>query len=144
MAVSTAPMGVLPLRMSKMAGAPPHTMGAPALASWWMVMPLKHSAACCTTEPSSVTGAAAPASGMETISAGTPARASSIRLPAPNLLQMSGGEGQTSKTACGFSASAARPPVKIASISSMTCSVSFENAPVTIGLPECNSTRYRR
>ena len=31
-----------------------------------------HSAACCTTEPASVTGAVAPASGMLTISAGTP------------------------------------------------------------------------
>src|ERR1022692_2045426 len=38
-----------------------------------------HSAACCTTEPARVTGAVAPASGMLTISAGTPARARSTR-----------------------------------------------------------------
>ncbi len=122
MAVSMAPMGVVPWRMSKIAGAPPQTMGAPGLASWWMVMPLMHSAACCTTEPSRVTGAAAPARGMETIWAGTPARARSIRFWAPKSLQISGGEGQTSNTACGFSASASRPPAKIASMSIMICS----------------------
>ena len=71
MAVSMAPIGVVPLRMSKMAGAPPHTMGAPGWTSWWMVMPLRHSAACWVMAPNSVTGAAAPASGIETISAGT-------------------------------------------------------------------------
>ena len=32
MAVSMAPMGVVPLRISKMAGAPPQTIGAPGLA----------------------------------------------------------------------------------------------------------------
>ena len=35
-----------------------------------MVIPDRHSAACCVTEPSKVTGEAAPASGMDTISAG--------------------------------------------------------------------------
>ena len=64
--------------------------------------------ACWTTEPSKVTGAAAPAKGIEISSAGTRARASSIRLPAPKSLQISGGDGHTSKTACGFSASAWR------------------------------------
>ena len=39
MAVSMAPMGALPVRMSKIAGAPPQTSGAPGPASWWMVMP---------------------------------------------------------------------------------------------------------
>jgi lysine 6-dehydrogenase len=59
-----------------------------------MVIPLMHSAACCTTEPSSVTGAATPARGIETISAGIAARARSIRLCEPNWLQISGGGGQ--------------------------------------------------
>ena len=125
MAVSTAPMGVVPLRISKIAGAPPHTMGEPGWASWWMAMPLRHSAACCTTEPRRVTGAAAPASGIETISAGTPARASSIRFCAPKSLQISGGEGQTSNTAWGFSARASCPPAKIASMSIMCCKVAY-------------------
>ena len=56
--------------------------------------------------------AAQRAMGIETISAGTPARASPIRLPAPNELQISGGEGHTSNTASGFSASPARPPAR--------------------------------
>ena len=45
-------------------------MGEPAFASWWIKIPLKHSAACCTTQPNNVIGAATPASGMDTISAG--------------------------------------------------------------------------
>ena len=50
-----------------------------------MTIPLRHSAACWTTEPTRVTGAAAPARGIETISAGTPARARSMRLLAAEL-----------------------------------------------------------
>ena len=51
MAVSTEPNGVPPLRMSNVDGAPPQTMGEPGCASWWMVMPDRHSAACCVTAP---------------------------------------------------------------------------------------------
>ena len=76
-------------------------MGLPGLASWWMVMPLRHSAACCTAEPMTVAGPVAPVSGMETSSAGTPVRAQSIRLAQVMSLQSRGGEGQTSKTARG-------------------------------------------
>ena len=132
------------MRMSKMAGAPPQMIGAPGWASWWMVIPLRHSAACCTTEPSKVTGAAAPASGMETIWTGTKARPRSIRFCAPNSLQISGGDGHTSKTACGFFSNPARPPAKIASMSIIAWSVSTEKAPVTIGFLEYSSTRYKR
>jgi len=42
-------------------------------------MPLMHSAAYCVIAPINVTGAVAPASGIDTISAGTPARARSTR-----------------------------------------------------------------
>jgi hypothetical protein len=73
---------------------------------------------------------------MDTISAGTPARASVIKLPAPKLLQINGGEGQTSKMARGFSRRASRPPANIASISIISWTVLLVNAPVTIGFLE--------
>ncbi len=72
-----------------------------------MVMPARHSAVCCVTVPSIVTGAAAPDNGTDTISAGMPARARAIKLPEAKLLQISGGAGQTSKMARGFSRAAA-------------------------------------
>jgi hypothetical protein len=105
-AVSIAPIGVVPTRMSRIAGAPPQTIGAPGRASWWMAIPERHSAACWTTLPMSVTGAAAPASGIDTICAGTPARARSMRLRHPSADHVSGGDGQTSKTARGLAARA--------------------------------------
>ena len=141
MAVSMAPIGVTPVRMSTMAGAPPHTIGAPGLASWWRTIPDRHSAACWTTEPTSVTGAAPPASGIETISAGTRARARSIRFRAPKAVQVRGGEGHTSKTARGRAASASRPPASSASRSIIAADPSGLKAPVTIGLAEPSSTR---
>ncbi len=141
MAVSTAPIGVAPLRMSKMAAAPPQTIGAPAPASWWIVIPARHSAVCCVMVPSMVTGAAAPDSGTDTISAGIPARASAIRFPAPKLDQIKGGAGHTSKIARGFSRAAWRLPANTASISIISCTVLFENAPVTIGFFEYSSAR---
>jgi hypothetical protein len=84
-----------------------------------MVMPERHSAACCVTAPSKVTGAAAPANGIETISAGIAARARAINWPAPKLDQINGGDGQTSKMARGCSRNLSRPPAKMASISIM-------------------------
>src|SRR5215213_11565854 len=101
-----------------------------------MVMPAKHSAVCCVTVPSIVTGAAAPESGTETISAGTEARASAIKLPEAKLLQIRGGAGQTSKIARGFSRAAADPPARIASMSIISVTVLFVKAPVTIGFLE--------
>ena len=80
-----------------------------------MTMPLMHSAACCTIEPDRVTGAVAPAKGMLTISAGTPASARSTRLCEANSDQFRGGEGQTSKIARGLLRSASVPPLSIAS-----------------------------
>jgi hypothetical protein len=145
-AVSTAPIGVAPERMSTIAGAPPHTMGAPDSASWWSTTPAIDSAACWTIDPISVTGAATPASGIEISSTGTCARARSIALRQANSDQVSGGDGQTSKTARGFSASAARPPASIASRSSITAEPRGEKAPVIIGLPvfmSTTNTRYR-
>src|SRR6476620_10569273 len=91
-----------------------------------------------------VTGAAAPESGTETISAGIPARASAIKLPAPKFDQINGGAGQTSKMARGFSRDASALPAKSASISIISCTVLFENAPVTIGFFEYSKARYRR
>jgi hypothetical protein len=139
-----APIGVDDARMSMIAGAPPQMIGEPGRASWWMTIPLRHSAACWTTDPTSVTGAAPPASGIETISAGTRARARSTRLCAPNSDQLSGGEGQTSKTARGRVASASRPPESIARRSIITCVVRALNAPVTTGLSEYSRTRKSR
>ena len=75
---------------------------------------LWHSAACCTTDPTKVTGAVAPAGGMLTISAGTPARARSTRFCEANTDQFSGGDGQTSKIARGLFRGASRPPLSMA------------------------------
>ena len=107
-------------------------------------MPLMHSAACCVIAPISVTGAVAPASGIDTISAGTPARARSIKFCDANPDQFSGGEGHTSNTARGFAFNASRPPQSTASRSIITCVVCALNEPVTIGLSEYHSTRNSR
>ncbi len=98
-----------------------------------MVMPLRFSAACCTTAAASVTGAVAPASGIDTSSAGIPARAQSIRFWQVRSDHSSGGDGQTSNTAIGRAASASSPPATSASISFITHQVSVRKAPVTIG-----------
>ena len=140
-----APIGVEPERMSTMVGAPPHTIGRAGPASWWRTMPPRVSAACWTMDPMSVTGAATPASGIEMSSAGTRARARSMTLRPPNSDQVRGGDGQTSNTARGRSASASRPPASIASSSIMTADPSRTvNAPVTTGLSELRSTRNSR
>ena len=136
-----APIGVEPERMSTMVGAPPHTMGDPASASWWRTMPARVSAACWTMDPMSVTGDATPASGMEMSSAGTRARARSMTLRHANSDQVRGGDGQTSNTARGRSTSASRPPASIASRSIMIADPRGVNAPVTTGFPEF--TRHR-
>jgi hypothetical protein len=52
---------------------------------------LRHSAACCTTDPTKVTGAVAPAGGMLTTSAGTPARARSTRFCEAKLTSSAAG-----------------------------------------------------
>ncbi len=103
-----------------------------------------HSAACCTTDPIKVTGAVAPASGMLTISAGTPARARSTRFCEANSDQFSGGDGQTSKMARGCWRRASRPPLSMASRSISVCRLCAENAPVTTGFSEYHSTSRRR
>ena len=62
-----------------MAGEPPQTTGAPGRGELAQsTTPESVSAACCTTLPTRVTGATKPASGIETNSTGTPARAQSI------------------------------------------------------------------
>ncbi len=128
--------------MSTMVGAPPHTTGVPASASWWRTIPASVSAACWTIDPISVTGAATPASGMEMSSAGTlrPGEVHDDCGPA-NSDQVRGGDGQTSNTARGRSASASRPPASIASRSIMIADPRGVNAPVTTGFPEF--TRHR-
>ena len=143
-AVSIAPIGVAPIRMSRIAGAPPHTIGAPGAAAWWITIPARHSAACCTTEPASATGAAPPARGIDTIWAGTPARASPIRHRDANEVQSSGGDGHTSKTARGRARSASVPPASTASRSSIGRRPSAVNAPVTTGLSDPSRTRRSR
>ena len=130
--------------MSTMVGAPPHTIGAPGSASWCRTMPASVSAACWTMDPIRVTGDATPASGIEISSAGTCARARSITLRQANSDQVRGGDGQTSNTARGFSASACRPPASSASRSIMIADPRGVNAPVTTGLFEWSMTRNRR
>src|SRR4030065_722014 len=93
--VLTSPMGVVPARISKAAGAPPHTIGEPGLASWPITTPLKLSAAWWTTAAARVTGDVAPAKGMETSCAGTPFLAQSIRFWQVKLLHNKGGGGET-------------------------------------------------
>lgn len=103
-----------------------------------------HSAACCVMDPASVTGAVAPARGMLTISAGTPARARSTRFCEANSDQFNGGEGQTSKMARGCRRRASRPPLSMATNSSSLCRLVAEKAPVTIDFSEYHSTSSRR
>src|SRR5690349_3790168 len=109
-----------------------------------MTMPASDSAACCTIEPANVTGAVAPASGMEISSAGTPARASRIRFSAANSDQFKGGDGQTANTAPGLARTASGPPASADSSSSMIPKVDTPNAPVTTGLSEYQSTNRKR
>ena len=123
--------------MSTIVGAPPHTIGRPGLGQ--LVEDDARpgdSAACWTIDPMSVTGDATPASGMEISSAGTRARARSMTLRHANSDQVRGGDGQTSKTARGLSASASRPPASSASRSIMIAEPRGVNAPVTTGLDE--------
>ena len=107
-------------------------------------MPVSTSAACCTTAPASVTGAVAPASGTEMISAGTPARASCTRFSPAKSVQWSGADGQTSKIARGFARSASTEPASAASRSIIRCVVVALKAPVTTGLFEYQRTRKSR
>src|SRR5690242_13799206 len=108
-----------------------------------MVIPPRHSAACCTTDPIKVTGAVAPASGMETISAGTPARASCTKFSLANSDQFKGGDGQTSKIARGILRFKV-PPESAARRVSMAFNVGALNAPVITGLFEYDNTRKSR
>ena len=73
--VSMAPMGVVPLRMSKLAGEPPKMTGAAGRASWPMTRPDRLSATCWTSVPAIVTGEVAPVRPIEMSSEGMPARA---------------------------------------------------------------------
>ena len=91
-----------------------------------------------------MTGAVAPAMGIDTISAGTPARARSTIFCEANSDQFSGGDGQTSKTALGFLRRLLGPPDSRASNSSNVCRLAPEKAPVTTGFRECHSTTSRR
>lgn len=134
--VSIAPIGVVPCLMSNAAGEPPHTIGAPGWASWWRITPERLSAACWTTISRSVTGDVAPPRGIETSSAGMPARAQSSRAWHVRSLHFSGGLGQQSKIASGLSARARVPPRTAASIAFMTSKASFWKVPVMTGFVE--------
>src|SRR5688572_28686684 len=107
-------------------------------------MPARHSAVCCVTVPSMVTGAAAPDNGTETISAGIAARANAIKFPDAKLLQINGGAGHTSKIARGLFFDSSCPPARIASMSIISVTVLFVKAPVTMGFFENNNARYKR
>src|SRR3972149_5395048 len=102
--VPTSPIGVVPWRMSKTDGEPPQTIGAPVLANWQIVIPLRHSAVCWTTAAAR----------------GTPPGG--------------GGGGQTSKAGGGFWPSSPPPPAAATSISLIVHQVSLRKAPVMIGL----------
>ena len=68
-----------------------------------MTTPLRVSAVCCTSEPTSVTGATKPASGMEMNSTGMDQRAQSTTFWLVTSLHLSGAVGQQEKTVSGFS-----------------------------------------
>ena len=57
-----------------------------------------------------------------------------MRLPAPKFDQINGGAGHTSKIARGLLLAASLLPAKIASISIISSTVLFVNAPVPIGI----------
>ena len=83
----------------------------------------------------------APANGMLTSSAGTRYCAQSIRFSQVISDHNSGGDGQTSKTAIGRSASASSLPATATSRSFIVPQVSTANAPVTTGLRVWRRTR---
>src|SRR3972149_6685677 len=95
--VFTSPIGVVPLRISNAAGAPPPTIGDPGAVSWWITTPLRLSAACSTTAAARVTGEVAPARGMETSSAGTPLRGQAIKFCTGRSLHSKGRGAQARK-----------------------------------------------
>ena len=123
-------MGVVPLRMSKLAGrAAEDDRARPRLASWQMTMPPRLSATCWTRVPESVTSEVAPVRPMEMSSLGMPARAESMRLWVVRWLHLRGGEGQASKMASGLAASSAALPRTATSMSRIGLKDSTRNRP---------------
>ena len=98
-----------------------------------MTIPLRFSAHCWTAASRSVTGAVAPAIGIETSSAGIPARAQSISAWQVRSLHFSGGLGQQSRIARGRRRSSVSPPLTARSISRIGANPSFRNVPVITG-----------
>ncbi len=139
-----APMGVVSWRTSKIAGEPPHTTGAPGAASCESTTPDSVSAACWTTLPTRVTGATKPASGIETSSTGTPARAQSITFWLVSTLHLRGAVGQQEKTHSGFSRSASAVPRTASCSSRITSNPPAPKAPVTTGFSPRRSERNSR
>ncbi len=116
-----------------MAGEPPQSMGAPAHAACAMTTPESVSAACCTIEPTRVTGATKPVSGIEMNSTGMPARAQSTTFWLVTSLHLSGAVGQHEKIVSGAARSASAEPRTITCRSRITSKASTVKAPVTTG-----------
>ena len=117
-------------------GAPPYITGAPGLTACARAMPARFSAVCTTSVPDRVTGPVAPVSGTEMISEGMPCLAASMMLCEVSTLQRSGEDGQASRMARGFSASAFSEPRTTLRISSVAGNDSSRKMPVMIGLSQ--------
>ncbi len=98
-----------------------------------MTMPLSVSAVCCTSVPTSVTGATKPESGIDTYSTGMPCVAQSTTFCEVTSLQRRGAVGQHENTAKGLAASSAWLPRTASWRSRMTAKASIVKAPVTTG-----------
>ena len=85
--------------------------GVPGLANWLITTPLRVSAVCCTSVPTTVTGLTNPERGMEMNSTGMEARAQSRRFWLVAWLHLMGGVGQQERTARGFRASSSALPL---------------------------------
>jgi hypothetical protein len=130
--------------MSKLAGDPPQSAGAPGHASWLMATPLSVSAVCSTSAPTTVTGETKPVRGIETYSTGMPARAQSTTFCDVTSLHLRGAVGQQEKIVRGFARSASAEPRTATWRSRITANASTVKAPVTTGFAPRRSARKRR
>jgi hypothetical protein len=106
------------------------------LVSWLITRPLSVSAVCCTSVPTSVTGAMNPDSGIEMYSTGIEHKAQSTRFCEVTSLHFRGAVGQHEKTVSGFAASSSFDPLTASCRSLITLKASVVKVPVTTGFSQ--------
>ena len=101
-----------------------------------MTTPERVSAVCWIREPTRLTGAVKPDSGIEMYSTGIAARAQSTRFWEVTSLHLSGLVGQQEKIVRGFAASSSAEPRTASWSSFMSPKASMVKAPVTTGFSQ--------